>query len=357
MIHIKKIVSYPQMGDYDVPVYYLLTHILHCKVKKPPKITNETVELGNKYSPTFVCMPFKYTLGTFLECLEEGANVLIQLGGGCRYGYYYALQEEILKKNGYTFEMLNLVTAGKSDIKKIVKDLKKIDSKFSILKGIYYLFITTKMIQYMDKIDVMIRKNIGFEVRIGEHLALKEQMLKKMEKTRGYFSLLFTYWKYKKKFKNIEVKKERRYKVGIIGELYTIMEPFANYDIERMLSRFNVEVTRFTNATYLLFQKKNKVKKYLKRVGKYAKNRMGADALDNVGRMISLAEKKYDGVIHIKSSFCTPEIGVMPILRRIAEDYNIPLLFFSFDANTSKIGIETRLEAFYDMIEMRKTSE
>lgn len=345
------------MGDYDVPVYYLLTHILHCKVKKPPKITNETVELGNKYSPTFVCMPFKYTLGTFLECLEGGANVLIQLGGGCRYGYYYALQEEILKKEGYTFEMINLVTAGKSDVKKIVRNLKEIDSEFSILKGMYYLFITTKMIQYMDKIDVMIRKNIGFEVNKGEHLALKEEMLKQMEKTKGYFSLLFTYFKYKRKLKKIEVKKERKFKVGIIGELYTIMEPFANYDLELMLSHFHVEVTRFTNATYLLFQKKNRVKKYLKQVGKYAKNRMGADALDNVGRMISLAEKKYDGVIHIKSSFCTPEIGVMPILRRIAKDYNIPLLFFSFDANTSKIGIETRLEAFYDMIEMRKQSE
>jgi hypothetical protein len=29
----------------------------------------------------------------------------------------------------------------------------------------------------------------------------------------------------------------------------------------------------------------------------------------------------------------------------------------SVDINTSKVGMETRLEAFYDMIEMRKNNE
>lgn len=353
----KKIVTYPQMGDYNVPIYYLLTHILHCEIKKPLKISDRTVELGNKYSPTFVCMPFKYTLGTFLESLEEGANVLIQLGGGCRYGYYYALQQEIIKEQGYSFELINLVTEGKSDIKKIIKDFKGIDPSFSILKSAYYLFITMKMIKYMDKIDHQIRKNIGFEQNKGEHVYLKQKMLTRFEHTKGYFPLLFTYLSYKRKFKKIKKNKKKCLKVGIIGELYTIMEPFANYDLEIMLSQYGIEVTRFTNATYLLFKKRKKVKKYLKKVKEFSKNRLGADALDNVGRLVYLGERGYDGAIHIKSSFCTPEIGVMPILRRVSEEYKIPLLFFSFDTNTSKVGIETRIEAFYDMIEMRKQNE
>ena len=59
-------------------------------------------------------------------------------------------------------------------------------------------------------------------------------------------------------------------------------------------------------------------------------------------------------IIHIKSSFCTPEIGAMPIINKIASLYNIPIIYFSFDTNTSETGIKTRLEAFYDMLEMRK---
>ena len=35
----------------------------------------------------------------------------------------------------------------------------------------------------------------------------------------------------------------------------------------------------------------------------------------------------------------------------------MPVLFLSMDANTSKVGFETRIEAFLDMIEMRKNNE
>ncbi len=351
-------VSFPQMGDYNIPVYYLLSHILKCEIIMPPKISNKTVEIGNKYSPTFVCMPFKYTLGTFIECLDEDVDTFIQLGGGCRYGYYSELQEEILKDMNPNITYINLVTEGHTDIRKIIKDFKKIDFKFSIVKGLYYFLITCKMVKYMDKIDHYIRKNIGFENEKGSFINLKKKLLYKFSKTKGLFPLFFSYLKYKRKFKKIKVNKTKnRLKVGIIGELYTIMEPFANYDLECTLAKYNIEIKRFTDATYLLFKKKKQVKEYLKKVSKYSKNRLGADALDNVGRMIFLCNEKYDGVIHIKSAFCTPEIGVMPILRKISNDYNMPLLFFSFDTNTSKVGIETRLEAFYDMIEMRKKDE
>lgn len=353
-----KKVSFPQMGDYNIPVYYFLGHILNCEIIMPPKISNQTVEIGNKYSPSFVCMPFKYTLGTFIECLEKNVDTFIQLGGGCRYGYYSELQEEILKDMNPSITYINLVTEGHTDIKKIVNAFKQIDSKFSVIKSLYYLFITCKMVKYMDKLDHFIRKNIGFEKEKDSFINLKDKMLLNFSKTKGYIPLFFSYLKYKRRFKKLPISKNsKRLKVGIIGELYTIMEPFANYDLECTLAKYNIEIKRFTDATYLLFKKKRQVKKYLNKVGNYSKNRLGADALDNVGRMLFLCNEKYDGVIHIKSSFCTPEIGVMPILRKISNDYNMPILFFSFDTNTSKVGIETRLEAFYDMIEMRKKDE
>lgn len=350
-----KIVSFPQMGDYSVPAYYLLSHILKVKVLIPNPISDKTLELGNKYSPNFVCMPFKYTLGTFIENLESGSNILIQLGGGCRYGYYAELQEQVLKDLGYSFKYYNLVSEGHTDLKEIIVKLKEINPKFSKIESLYYLFVSFQMMRYMDKIDDYIRKNIGFEQEKGSFIRLKKEMLDKFIKTKGFIHLYFNYKKYKKKFFKIPLKKvERRFKVGIIGELYTIMEPTANYELEYMLAKYQIEVKRYTNATYLLLEKPKQVKKYLKQVTKYSKNRLGADALDNIGRMVELCHLNYDGVIHIKSSFCTPEIGVMPILRKISKDYDMPILFFSFDSNTSKVGIETRIEAFYDMIEMRR---
>ena len=83
-----RIVSFPHLGNYYIVFNYFLTKALKCKVIIPPGTTRKTIELGSKYSPDFVCVPFKYNLGNYIEALDMGANTLIQGGGGCRYGYY-----------------------------------------------------------------------------------------------------------------------------------------------------------------------------------------------------------------------------------------------------------------------------
>lgn len=343
------------MGDYDVPAYFLLSHIVHNKIIKPNPITAKTIEIGAKYSPEFVCTPFKYTLGTLLEGLDKGAKIVIQAGGGCRYGYYAELQEQIIRDLGYDAKVYNLVIAGKTDSKRIYHILKEIDRKASILKALYYGRITKKMVQYMDSIDHYIRENIGFEIKKNHFIQVKEQMLKEFSHVKSCRQLKKIYFKYKRKIENIPIKKpEKPLKIGIIGELYTIMEPYSNYELERTLASMNFEIKRFTDVTYLLFEKHKKGKRYLKEASNYVTYKMGADAMDNIARAKELCLQGYDGIIHIKSSFCTPEISAMPIISKVCSDYHVPVLFFSFDTGTSEVGIKTRLEAFYDMLEMRK---
>ena len=104
-----KVISFPHLGNYYIVFNYFLSRALKCKVIIPPKSTRKTIELGSKYSPDFVCVPFKYNLGNYIEALDMGANVLVQGGGGCRYGYYGELQEKILRDLGYNFEFYNLI--------------------------------------------------------------------------------------------------------------------------------------------------------------------------------------------------------------------------------------------------------
>ena len=347
--------SYPIMGDYSIPAQFFLSHVLNVQIIQPPTITNKTIEIGSKYSPEFVCTPFKYTLGTMIETLEKGADTLIQFGGGCRYGYYAEVQNQILKDLGYDIKLINLVTKGKASFKRIIKQFKKIDPKVKRIKVIYYGLITLKMVKYMDHVDEYIRYNIGFEINRGQLEHLKFKMLNDFKKVNNYRQLYKKYKFYLKEFAKVRINKpDNCLKVGIIGELYTIMEPFSNYFLEKQLAKNHIEIKRFTNVHYLLIEKKHQIKKYLKDVKHYIKYKMGADAADNIARTKYLCESGYDGIIHIKSSFCTPEIGAIPIINKIADNYDVPVIFFSFDSNTSETGIKTRLEAFYDMLEMRK---
>lgn len=351
-----KVIAFPLMGNYYIPSSYLFSKITDSKIIKPPKITSNTIELGSKYSPDFVCTPFKYTLGTYIECLEMGANTLIQMGGGCRYGYYFELQEKILKDLGYNFKYYNLVSMGHTDIKKIYNIMKEINPKLKKIKSLYYLLITINMVKYMDYIDDYIRRSAGYEVNKGEFNKELNNMLDSFSKVKSLIGLRKTFKKYKRRILNVKINKPKNnIKIGIIGELYTLMEPFANNDLEKILISYGVEIKRFTNVTYLLFEKSKKSKKYLKKLNNI-KYKMGADAMDNIYYTKYLIDNKYDGIIHIKSSFCTPEIGSMGIINKMCEENNMPVLFMSMDANTSSVGFETRIEAFYDMIEMRKNN-
>lgn len=349
-------IAFPKIDNYAIPAMYLFKHITDYKIILPI-INKETIESGSKHSPDFVCTPFKYTLGTLINSLDMGADILIQFGGGCRYGYYASLQEEILKKLGYKFRMYNLIVAGKTDIKRIIKIIKEIDPKIKLRKVLKYGLITLKMVKYMDKIDDYIRMNIGFEVEKGSFLKLKDKMLEEFFSAKGLIDLKIKYYKYKRLFRKIKINKPKHHlKVGVIGELYTLMENNANYEIEYMLAENGIAIKRFTNVTYLLLKKRKKVKKYLRKL-KNIKYKMGADAVDNIYHTRYFCKKKYDGIVHIKSSFCTPEIGAMPIIQKIAREFSVPVIFFSFNTNTSKVGLQTRIEAFVDMLEMRKNSE
>jgi len=352
-----KVIAFPIMGNYHIPANYLFSKITHHKIIKTPLITSKTIELGSKYSPDFVCTPFKYTLGSFIECLEMNANTLVQMGGGCRYGYYYELQKKILEDLGYNFKYYNLVSKGHVDIKHIYKVIKEIEPNIKVIRSLYYLLITKNMVKYMDYIEDYIRRNKAYEINKGELDKTYNEMVNKFIKVDSLYKLNKIFKRYKKRIFNIKLNKPKNnIRIAIIGELFTLMEPFANYNIEDYLINMGVEVKRFTNVTYLLFEKKTKSKRYLKKL-KNIKYKMGADAMDNIYYTKYLIDNKYDGIIHIKSTFCTPEIGSMSIINKMCEESDMPVLFMSMDTSTSKVGMETRLEAFYDMIEMRKNNE
>lgn len=351
----EKIISFPHLGDYYIPIKFLLTHLTDHKVVESPPITKRTIELGTKHSPDFVCVPFKYNLGNFIETLENGANVLIQAGGGCRYGYYPEVQEKILKDLGYDFELLTLGENGKISLKLIYKTFKKLNPQIGIFKPCYYGILTILMIRFMDNIDQIIRKNIGFETEKGSFVKLKKEMLEKFANCKGFISLTKLYHNYKKEFMTLPINKPKNcLKVGIIGELYTSMEPFSSYFLESELASMNIEIKRFTNVSYLLYEKRLKEKKLLKYIKKYCKYTLGADGMDNVYRAKYLIDSGFDGLIHIKPFGCTPEIGAIPIIRKVCEEGKMPIIYFSFDSQTSEVGIKTRLEAFYDMLKIKK---
>lgn len=350
-----KIISFPHLGDYYIPINYLVKKITNCKVIVPPKNNKRTIELGSKYSPEDICMPFKYNLGNYIDALEQGANILIQAGGGCRYGYYAELQEQILKNLGYQFEFINLIQNNHISLLKLYKISKKINPKLNIFKYTYYLIQGLIIMITMDKLDKYLRENIGFEETKGSfELAEKRYQNTLSKENLGIIKIIKIYSKYKKIYKEIPLKEENKLEILLIGELYSLMDFESSNNLERNLAKQGIKVIRYTNLTYLLLKKRFMRQILLFKGRKYLKYTLGADGTESIVHAIDHCKKGIDGIIHIKSFGCVPEINAMPTLSKISEDYETPILYLSFDGENNISNIDTKIEAFKDMVKSKK---
>ena len=354
-------ISYPNIGEYERVVYRFLEKIINkdtCEILRPSLNSNETVLLGEKSSPSYVCSPFKYTLGTMIDSLNKGANVIIQIGGGCRFGYYAEVQEKILKKDlGHEFIFINLYNGNKLDIKNAYDKLKILNPKITIRKVLLELNYTMNLLKQIDNMQSYVRDRISDLEDRKSGKKIENIYYDKLLNSKNVKEIHIVYKEFIKKFNNLITNNKNKLKIGIVGELYSLMDPFASSFLENELIEKGYKIKRYTTASYLLFDKKKEEIELLKKSQKYIKYRLGADGTESVAHTLELIEEGYDGVIHIKPFGCTPEINAMPILKKISQDHSFPIMFYTFDSLNSRVGMETRIEAFIDMLEMRKENE
>jgi predicted nucleotide-binding protein (sugar kinase/HSP70/actin superfamily) len=141
-------------------------------------------------------------------------------------------------------------------------------------------------------------------------------------------------------------------RIGIIGEVYTAIDEHSNLGLDEKLMSMGVEVHRMLNFSnrYLHYNEPN----MRKSVSRYLSHDAGPTTTMTLFAAKKYAEEGFDGIIHAKCSGCTPEIDAMPMLTRLSADEHIPILFLTYDTETSDTGLMTRLEAFYDMLSMKK---
>jgi len=349
----KLVVSMWQFGNYIVPFSYFIKNVFDAEFLMPPRITKKTLKLGALHSPDAICSPFKFQLGNYIEALDNGANALVQVGGPCRLTYYGEAQEQILKDLGYDFKFFNLADVNIYEPMSVWNRLKDINKDLSLKTVTKTLLIAIEMVKQMDYLEGFIRENVGFEVIPGTFELHYDEYLKEISDVTSIKELKKIYNYYVQFFKRVKINKPKDVlKVGIVGEYYTIMEPFSNHFLEKELAKRNIMIKRTMNVSSTVFQRQ--VPKLLKKDLKYVKYDIGATGVYTINAALEMIKDKYDGIIHVKSFGCTPEIDSMSILQRISSDHDIPILYLSFDTQTSETGFETRLEAFHDMILMQQ---
>ncbi len=347
-------VAFPMFANYSPAFRYAVENGTNAIYITPPKMTKRTMDIGSRNSPDFVCTPFKSTLGSMIDALEAGADTLAMTNGVCKLGYYGALQEQIIRDMGYDFTMIDLSAFTTGRKRDYLKALKMLDPKMNYAKFTVAVAEALKMVEDIDEVEETYYKNCGFEVNKGEYRKALERFYLAMDLANTRKDIDEGFREAMKEFNRIDIDKpEQPLRVGVIGEYFTAQDAFSNLDLEQKLADMGVEVHRWMNVTHRNLRYEGQ-KNLGVQIKEYCQYEMGPTSTANIWCAKNYAVNGFDGIVHVKSAGCTPEIDIMPVLQNISADYKIPILYLTYDAQTSDTGLETRVEAFYDMISMRK---
>lgn len=353
-------VTFPHMGE-SYRAFKMLLEDLGNEVILPPRPSRKTLDLGVQYAPEFACLPLKILLGTYMETAAKGANLIVTSGGvgPCRAGQYAQLHREILREQGFDMDMV-VFEPPKLYPLDFIRNVRRLNAARLSYRAIYLCIKRSwrklKALDNLEKLTHVIRpreKQRGATSQVYKKVLPwvdKAHTIKEIEEAER--TALDEIKKIPRDFSRTIVK------VGIVGEIYVLLEPASNLEIEETLGNLGVEVERSIFLTGWTVDNTIKETKELLNAkdaaAPYLPELVGGHGRDSVGHTILYSQRGFDGVIQLAPFTCIPEIVAKTVLTSVSKEYDIPVLTFFLDEQTGKAGIATRLEAFVDLMKRKK---
>jgi len=355
-------VSFPHMGC--VTGYKKLMEKLGHEVIMPEKPSQRTMELGVKYSPEFICFPFKVMMGTYIECAEKGAEMIVSSGGSgpCRAGMYPDVHQKVLEELGYKTDVVVFDSLFK-DFGAFIRIAKRIMNGTNVFKMAGIAVYCWNLIKKMDKLEKRLKIMRAYEINQGDFSKAWEKIVKMFDATETISEVNRTYKKATEIFDSNpmrRVSENERIRVGIVGEIYVIMEPTVNKNVEEILNSLGVEVENVQYISdwvehnlvpkWLPFPKSHRVFKSSKEVSPI---NCGGHDKENMGWVLDFAKRGFDGVVHLMPFACLPELVNLGKFPEVSKRLDMPIMSLSLDEQMGEAHVKTRLEAFSDLIKSK----
>jgi predicted nucleotide-binding protein (sugar kinase/HSP70/actin superfamily) len=350
--------GFPHLGNFYIPMKAFLAE-LGLEPLVPPMISARTINLGTKHAPEFVCFPFKVNLGNFLEAAEAGAECLLMVGGSgpCRFGYYAAVQKEIMREAGYGGEFI-ILEAPQRGCREFWAKVRRLTPRRPFASLGKALQIFWHKARALEQIDRQANRTRPREKTPGFTNRLQHRFYHCLDEAGSLRQVSLLAKQYAEELE-AETLPGREWipKVVLLGEFYMVLEDRVNFQMERVLGELGVEVRRDFYLTdwireHLLY---NLVKpgwrhKYQRLAAPYLQNEVGGHGLETVAGTVAAGINREAGVVHLAPFTCMPEIIAMQALPAISRDQAIPALSVIIDEHAAEAGIRTRLEAFVDLV-------
>jgi predicted nucleotide-binding protein (sugar kinase/HSP70/actin superfamily) len=329
-----------------------------------PPSSRRTLDLGTRHNPEMICAPCRLLFGNYVEALEQSCQVLVMLGGPgtCRLGYSARLQETWLRQMGFDFRAYTL------DLRHFARDAIRIlrtvtgASWAELIETVRFALPLVELVDEIEKTTLRLRplesKQKGAHNQ-SDVDRLRDEALACVASLPDRAALVEQRDALLRRFQALSIDDSLTpLRVGVVGDLYTMQEPFFNMDMERELGRLGVHVLRsfwFSESLGNLLQervlRRGRNVQRTRAAEPYLSRKIGGFARETVGDAALFAHRGMDGVIHLAPFGCTPEVMAHNALLALQRECHVPILSLSFDEHTGRAGLLTRLEAFVDILE------
>jgi predicted nucleotide-binding protein (sugar kinase/HSP70/actin superfamily) len=356
-------ISFPHMGYSYIALKWLVENLGHeCIV--PPEPSKRTLDLGVRHAPEFACIPYKILMGTYLEVAEMGAELILSSGGRgpCRAGYYWVMHRYLLEELGLDVKLIAFEPP-LNDLKgffKTIHWLRKTGGR-SVKEVLNALEVTWEKIKALDDLELCSHETRPYEVNRGDTTRALWKGLDMVDQANTLAELAEARHEGLRLLESVPRDNSRNpLKIGIIGEIYVVLEPAANHYIQIMLGEMGVHTDR---SIYLsAYTRNNTIVNLEGDIKAMARPYLNADTIgghgvNSVAETVLYAKHGFDGVVQLAPFACIPEIVAKGILPTISQEYGIPVLTIFIDEQTGKAGVQTRLEAFVDLLQRRRENK
>ena len=311
------------MYQYYYPLWRSLFENLGCEVVISDKSTKSLVQKGIAVTVPEICLPIKIFDGHVINLIEKNVD-------------YIFCPRFVHIEKGYWFcpKYMGLPEL----VSKMIPESKFVVAEIDCQRN--------------DTADLKCYMPIAEKLGIPRHKMKKalKSAAEDFEKFRSYCRMGLTLDEaatvlYDKippeKFKT----EKHKTTIGLLGYIYNVYDPFISMDIIKKLRDLDVNVITFdmlTDEELLKYRDTNTKPIFW----------TYPDRLYQAAHTM-IADKHVDGLIHITAFGCGPDSIVGKEIEHDFADSGVPFMTLRIDEHTGESHLQTRIEAFTDMIKRK----
>ncbi len=355
--------GFPRMGTVEVPLKAIFKSI-GAEIELGPPLSSRTVSLGARYSPEFICTPYKYILGNLIEMAEAGANTLLYIDGAelCRMSCYTQLWRDVLRDLGYKVEVVTTAIFEDGGVFALPKFLRQFAPQATLAEILHAIRLGLAKVNILDDIERQVQRVRAREVDKGDVDKIWQEAIRRVDDAMDLGKVKNVKQDVLKKIDRVRIDPTfAPVRIATTGEYYAVLEPFFNLDLERELGHLGAEVHRtlmmgnwakgYLVLEALGFPREPEIARAAK---PYLRWDIAGEGWETIGQTVIHAKKGFDGIVEMLPFTCIPEVTALNILPRVSRELNIPVISFIFDEQLGRAGVMTRLEAFVDLLHRRR---